>query len=130
MITRTIPAVGHAASVLASLANALGLPCVLASALVRPIRFSIVNPDSLNWGQSDWFIPLTDSSHGPDLWRAKASGLVYARCELAPSRPFWRSAERAKAYDDAPTLEDRVGQPLRLVSLDPVDGVQVLAFRA
>lgn len=80
----------------------LAFPLVAGSKLVRPTRFAITNPDSLSWGASDWFAPLADLTHGPDLWVRKANGLVYARCELTPSKPLHRSAERlalVRAYD-------------------------------
>lgn len=83
----------------------LAFPLVAGSKLVRPTRFAIINPDSLSWGESDWFAPLADLTYGPDLWMRKANGLVYARCELTPSKPLHRSAERlalVRAYDADP----------------------------
>lgn len=79
------------------------LPLIRASALVRPSRFSIVNPDSLDWGVSDWFTPCTahaviaeceaNGVRHLDTWTRASNGLPYARSELVPSVPMHRTDE-------------------------------------
>jgi hypothetical protein len=102
----------------------------LASALVRPARFAIVNPLAHHWGRSDWFVPYVRADVGmmPGHWVAKSSGAIYHASELTPSVPFWRSPERANVYDPAPVVVDRVGEPLRVQTLDgdPMGRPQVL----
>jgi hypothetical protein len=81
---------------------------IRASALVRPSRFAIVNPDCADWGASDWFMPHAGNGDSGDacslsLWVRKSNGLLYGRAELAPSIPVHRSPERlacVRSYDE------------------------------
>ena len=84
-----------------------------AANLVKPTRFAIVNPESLSWGQSDWFIPHSANANeenplGFSLWIRKSNGLFYGREELVPSIPKWKTDEgfrRALESDKAFEVE-------------------------